>query len=184
MESNNGVADAATPLLSRPSVTCINRYDTILNTLTTDDSEAIRKMVAEHLVACAEKDIKKRNMYRHLADTTETFAKCLAGITSILAFSATAFPEQNKILSFSAGIVGAVGVVLSGWSQYASKESNERLNRLNSILKGIGLSPVPPDPDSGEGSPSSLDTTQAPTAPSAVLPVVPEQATTPGDINP
>lgn len=167
MESNNA-ANSTTPLLSRSSVTTLYQYDTILNALSTDDREAIRKMVADNLVSRAKEDIKKSNMYRHLADTTEVFAKFFAGFTSILAFSATAFPDQNKILSFTAGIVGTVGVVLSGWSQYASRESNERLNRLNAILKGIGLSPVPPYPDTGEGSPSSLDTTQAPSVASAV----------------
>jgi hypothetical protein len=176
MQSDNP-AHATTPLLSRPSVTNLYHYDTILNTLTTDDREAIRKMVAENLVARAEEDIKKSNLYRHLADTTEVSAKFFAGITSILAFSATAFPDQNKILSFTAGIVGTVGVVLSGWSQYASKESNERLNRLNAILKGIGLSPISPDPDTGEGSPSSLGTTQTP----RVAPALPEQDAVPGD---
>ncbi len=42
-------------------------------------------------------------------------------------------------------------MVLSGWSQYAAKESAEWLIRLNANLKGIGLSPAPADPDSIEG---------------------------------
>jgi hypothetical protein len=153
MSSNDAaVADATTPLLSRPTVNTPPpyQYDAILNTLTPEDRETIRKLVANDLVARARENIDRREGYRHVADTTEVLGKFLAGITSILAFSATAFPEQSKILSFSAGIVGTVGVVLSGWSQYAAKESSERLTRLNAILKGIGLSPVPADPDTNE----------------------------------
>jgi hypothetical protein len=146
-------AAATTPLLPNNSdkttaTTTAYQYDAIINTLTEEDRESIREMVAKDLVRRAAEDISRRSRYRHIADTTELFGKILAGLTSILAFSATAFPDKNRMLSFLAGIVGTVGVVLSGWSHYASKESDERLTRLNVILKGLGLSPVPADSDS------------------------------------
>jgi hypothetical protein len=177
------VADATTPLLSRPSVNSplpppSYQYDAMLNTLTVEDKETIREMVAKDLVARAREDIERREGYRHVADTTETLGKFLAGITSILAFSATAFPEQNKILSFSAGIVGTIGVALSGWSQYAAKESAERLTRLNSILKGIGLSPVPADPDS-TNEVSGTTTTQSREVPTTTVINDPPDSTQP-----
>lgn len=112
------------------------------NTLTENDRESIRKMVAKDLVFRAREDIKRRNRYRHMADTSEVCGKVLAGLCSILAFSAYDFPDQNRMLSFLAGIVGAVGVGCSGWAHYASTESDERLNHLTVILKDVGLSPV------------------------------------------
>jgi hypothetical protein len=138
------------------------QYEAMLNTLTQEDKENIRKMVAKDLVNRAEMDVEKRRWYRHVADTTETLGKFLAGLTSILAFSATAFQAQSKILSFLAGIVGTVGVVLSGWSQYASKESDERLSRLNVILRSLGLSPVPADPDTNNNNNNNNNDESAP----------------------
>jgi hypothetical protein len=152
-------AVSTTPLLSsNPDRT---QYDAIWNTLTENDRESIRKMVAKDLVFHAGEDIHQRNRYRRMADTAEVCAKVLAGLCSILAFSASAFPDQNRMLSFLAGIVGTVGVVCSGWAHYASGESDERLNRLNVILKGVGLSPLPGDSESKAEVPAA-DGSQGP----------------------
>lgn len=48
-------------------------------------------------------------------------------------------------------------MVLSGWSHYASAESNERLDRLNTILKSVGINLVPPDTEGGQDHSGSPD---------------------------
>ncbi len=65
--------------------------------------------MAKDLVARAKENIDGEEGYRHVADTTKVLGKFLPGITLILAFLAMAYPDQRKILSFSAGIVGTVG---------------------------------------------------------------------------
>ncbi len=62
--------------------------------------------MVKDLVARAKENIDGQEGYRHVADTTEVLGKFLPGI---LPFLAMAYPDQRKILSFSAGIVGTVG---------------------------------------------------------------------------
>lgn len=85
---------------------------------------------------------RKSKRAPHLVYRQRTF-----GTSSILAFSATTFPHQNRFLSFLAGIFGTAGLALSGWSQYSSNESHERIERLQAILLNLGLNTIPVDPD-------------------------------------
>mmetsp|Transcript_24601 Transcript_24601/g.35287 ORF Transcript_24601/g.35287 Transcript_24601/m.35287 type:complete len:168 (+) Transcript_24601:224-727(+) len=127
------------------------------STLTLTDIEEIRKDVAKDLVRRAKNDIKERAGFRGVADRMETGARVMAGLTSVLAFTGSAYTEYGQLFSFLAGIVGTVGVVMSGWSHYASAESNERLDRLNEILKSVGINPVPADPESAQDNTSGSD---------------------------
>lgn len=129
-------------------------------TLTPADIEEIRVDVAKDVVTRAKDDIKMRAVFRAIADKTESAARIMNGLASVLAFTASSYKQYGRLLSFLAGIVGTAGVILTGWSHYASAESNERLDRLNIILKSVGINLVPVDPegsgdsgDDGNGSP-------------------------------
>jgi hypothetical protein len=67
-------------------------------------------------------------------------------VTSVLSFAASTY--KNPTLSFVAGVIGATGVALAGFSVYASKESRERLARLNAVLMDVDMRPVKSDDDS------------------------------------
>lgn len=112
---------------------------------TAAQKEEIKEVVGNDLVSRVRENVRGRRMYRRMADTAEVLSKLFTGATSILAFSAAAFPGQNRLLSFLAGIFGTVGIALAGWSQYSSNESNERLSRLQTILKSLGLGDLPAD---------------------------------------
>lgn len=133
-------------LVPRPGNGVVDiRYGTMLSTLSAADIEEIRKAVAADVVFRAKDDIRKRAMFQSIADRTETAATILYGLSSILAFTATAYVEYGKLFSFLSGVVAMAGVVVSSWSRDATAESNERVSRLNAILTSLGMDTVPID---------------------------------------
>ena len=131
-------------LVPRPGNGVVDiRYGTMLSTLSATDIEEIRKFVAADVVSRTKDDVRKRDVFQRIADKTETAATIMYGLSSILAFTATAFVEYGKLFSFLAGVFSTAGVVVSGWSRDASAESNERISRLNAILTSLGLDTVP-----------------------------------------
>jgi len=74
------------------------------STLTLVDIEEIRKDVAKDLVYRAKSDLKERAVFRGIADRTETGARVLAGLTSVLAFTGSAYTEYGQLFSFLAGM--------------------------------------------------------------------------------
>eukprot|EP00590_Aulacoseira_subarctica_P001766 CAMPEP_0172428396 /NCGR_PEP_ID=MMETSP1064-20121228/46165_1 /TAXON_ID=202472 /ORGANISM="Aulacoseira subarctica , Strain CCAP 1002/5" /LENGTH=189 /DNA_ID=CAMNT_0013173153 /DNA_START=52 /DNA_END=621 /DNA_ORIENTATION=- len=147
---NASIAETEAAALVSPIATQGSGYT--YATLATADIEEIRVDVAKDLVIRAKDDIKMRAVFRAVADQTETHARIMNGLASVLAFTASSYQQYGRLLSFLAGIVGTIGVVLTGWSHYASAESNERLDRLNVILKSVGINTVPMDPEGSGGN--------------------------------
>lgn len=113
-----------------------------MDVLSDSDKDYIRKSVADDTVHRALHAIKERHELRRTSDILEVTGKVLAGLTTILTFTSSSFVEKNTTMcSFAAGIIGIVGVALSGWSYYFDMESKERQDRLNVILKEAGLRP-------------------------------------------
>ena len=118
-----------------------NDHDGGLEALTSQDIETIRVALAEDNVYCATVNLKRRENFTHIADTTELLSVIFAGITSVLAFTATAnqVAHESRIISYVAGLCGVIGISLSTFSSYAAREADERLARVNVILKDAGI---------------------------------------------
>ena len=115
----------------------------ILSQRTKDD---LRSRIETAYVRSASDAILERDSWRLVSDVTETSSRILASVTSVLSFAASTY--KNPTLSFVAGVIGATGVALAGFSVYASKESRERLARLNAVLMDVDMRPVKSDDDS------------------------------------
>jgi hypothetical protein len=89
--------------------------------------------------------LRWRGVWKKFGDSCEAISKGLTGVSAVLAFAASAIRDTKTadILSFSAGSVGTIGLVLLTYSNYAIKESRERTQELNSILERIGVTPMP-----------------------------------------
>jgi len=113
-----------------------------MEVLSDSDKDYIRKSVADDTVHRALYAIKERHDLRRTSDILEVTGKILAGLTTVLTFTSSSFIEKNTtVCSFAAGIIGTVGVALTGWSYYFDMESKECQERLNVILKEAGLRP-------------------------------------------
>jgi hypothetical protein len=123
-----------------------------MEVLSDEDKEVIRKSVADDTVHRALLAIKERHGLRVTSDILEVTGKLLAGITTVLTFTSSSFFERNTtICSFCAGIIGTIGVAVTGWSYYFDMESKERQDRLNVILLEAGLR-LEEEPDAVETS--------------------------------
>lgn len=88
-----------------------------------------------------EKALSGRMSWNNVSEVCEALSKILSGCSSILAFAAGSF--DNMALSFSAGCVGTVALVLLLYASFASKESLERTQRLNTTLNHVGIRSMP-----------------------------------------
>jgi hypothetical protein len=113
--------------------------------LTSEDISRIRQELALDNVKRAEENLKLRDHFTHISDLTEVASIVFAGITSILSFAATGIEDNNssRIVSWTAGICGVIGISFSTFSSYTAREADERVARLNVILKDAGIRPLP-----------------------------------------
>jgi hypothetical protein len=86
-------------------------------------------------------NIRFRDIYKKVGDTAETLSQIALGISAIVAFSAGFF--SINILSFIAGCLGTISIVLSKFSSYSLKESKERTDQVNIILSQLGIENIP-----------------------------------------
>lgn len=86
-----------------------------------------------------------RQRWKKVGDSFEAVSKGLTGISAVLAFAASAVDsiKTADILSFTSGTIGTMGLVLLTYATYASKESRQRTTELNTLLRTIGVTPVP-----------------------------------------
>ena len=87
-------------------------------------------------------DVKKGLHYRYkwkkIGDITEAIAKIVSGLSVVFAFASGFF--NISYLSFIAGCLGTLSLVLLQFSSYAFKESSERTRQINKILSKLGIS--------------------------------------------
>lgn len=105
----------------------------------------IRKILSEEIKREVKALIRSRYGWKIAGDYVEALAKGIAGISSILAFAASAAipPKTSDILAFTSGTLGTLGLVLLTYGSYASRESRQRTSELNTMLKNIGVTPLP-----------------------------------------
>lgn len=82
-----------------------------------------------------------RFSWRKCSEFYEAASKILSGVSTIIAFAAGAY--DDKALSFAAGTVGTVSIVMMTLAAYATKEAKERTDQLNATLEHLGVARVP-----------------------------------------
>ncbi len=113
--------------------------------MTNNITNALIDKINKELIEPTYYDDIKNNLYgrskwKTISDITETISKILAGITTVLAFAAGFF--DMSFLSFMAGCLGTISLVLLQFSSYCSNESKERTIRANQILKNLGITNI------------------------------------------
>lgn len=66
--------------------------------------------------------VKWKEQWGRIAQWTEIIGKASQGISTVLAYSAGFFKEQNLILSFAAGATGTFAMVLIQYSVFAKRK--------------------------------------------------------------
>ncbi|XWV25557.1 hypothetical protein QJ856_gp0197 [Tupanvirus deep ocean] len=85
-------------------------------------------------------NIKSKSRWKITGDVTEALSHILTGVAAVLAFAAGFF--DYKELSFVAGCLGTISIVLLQFSSYATKESKERTQQVNRILDRLGIDEI------------------------------------------
>ncbi len=88
--------------------------------------------------------INGRNDWRHVGVMFETASKVFLGIGSVLSFASGVY--VNTSLSFAAGSVSTISLVLMQFSTYSFKESKRATEHLNIMLKNLELDVLPEFP--------------------------------------
>eukprot|EP00590_Aulacoseira_subarctica_P011965 CAMPEP_0172434412 /NCGR_PEP_ID=MMETSP1064-20121228/70616_1 /TAXON_ID=202472 /ORGANISM="Aulacoseira subarctica , Strain CCAP 1002/5" /LENGTH=123 /DNA_ID=CAMNT_0013182627 /DNA_START=162 /DNA_END=533 /DNA_ORIENTATION=- len=110
-----------------------------MEVLTDDDREKIRQSVAEDKVHRALEAIQERHLLRLASDRMDLAGKLLACLTTVFTFTASSWSGRETMFSFIAGVIGTIGVTISGWSYSLNSECTDRRERLNVILAAAGL---------------------------------------------
>jgi hypothetical protein len=104
--------------------------------------EKIRKeLVAPSYYFDVKYNIRSKTRWKIASDVIEFFAQILVGASTILAFSAGYF--DDKILSFIAGAIGTLALVMLRFAVYAMNESKERTIQVNKLLEKLGIEKIP-----------------------------------------
>lgn len=85
-------------------------------------------------------NLEGRSNMKVIGDYTEIFSRILAGISSVVAFAAGFF--GYNYISFIAGALNVLSLVLIIFSENAMKESKERNDVVNRLLTQLGLDKV------------------------------------------
>ncbi|XWV26896.1 hypothetical protein QJ857_gp0154 [Tupanvirus soda lake] len=85
-------------------------------------------------------NIKSKSRWKIVGDIAEAISHILTGVSAVLAFAAGFF--DYKELSFVAGCLGTISLVLFQFSYYATKESKERTKQVNRILDKLGIDEI------------------------------------------
>lgn len=104
-------------------------------------------------------NLKSKSVWKFVGDGSEVLAHVATGAASILAFSTGFF--DNYVLSYVAGCLGIVALVLAKFSSYAMGESRERTEQVNKLLASLGMESIP---DIVIDSSASLASEQLPTS--------------------
>lgn len=78
--------------------------------------------------------VKWKENWNRIAQWTEIIGKATQGISTVLAYSAGFFQEQNLILSFTAGASGTLAMVLIQYSTFAKKKSKVMESQIYEIM--------------------------------------------------
>lgn len=129
-------------------------------------TEATANRLRKLLVPEYERDVRTlvggRHVWKTVHDTVEIVSKVVAGVASILAFAASSVKNSQltDILSFSAGCTGTLALVMTVFANYSRNQSRERTKELNTVLKFIGVTPMPQLIGSGEDVNEDVEFTQ------------------------
>ena len=108
-------------------------------------ADQTREDVAREFAEESRMLLRSRRHWKKTGDICEAFSKGLAGISTILAYAASAINTQpaTDILAVSSGFVGTIGLTLFAYSSYSTQESRQRTQELNALLQSLGVTPMP-----------------------------------------
>lgn len=108
-------------------------------------ADQTREDVAREFAEESRMLLRSRRRWKRTGDLCEAFSKGLAGISTVLAYAASAINTQpaTDILAFSSGFVGTIGLTLFAYSSYSNQESRQRTQELNALLQSLGVTPMP-----------------------------------------
>jgi hypothetical protein len=81
--------------------------------------------------------IRTRTCWSVVCTICLTSSTILIGLSSLLSFSSSSFPDAN--MGFYAGSVGIIAVLLKEFSSYANSQDHLKTVEMNEILKNIGI---------------------------------------------
>ena len=86
-----------------------------------------------------------RHAWKRARDRIEVVSKVMGGLASVVAFGASAVknPIASDWMSFGSGCIGTLSLTLMLFSNYSGRVSKLRTRELNTVLKYIGVTPVP-----------------------------------------
>jgi len=96
-----------------------------------------------------ERDIRElvheRHAWRKTRNRIDVASKLCGGMASVVAYAASSVKSTvlTDWLSFSAGTIGTMSLVLMLFASYSGRISKDRTRELNSILRVVGVTPMP-----------------------------------------
>ena len=101
----------------------------------------INNLINQNYYSDLKYNIGSKSRLKIISDWSDGLAQLLMGISVVLAFAAGYF--DHYILSFIAGCMGTISMVVLKFSSYAMKESKERTDQVNLILRKLGIDTIP-----------------------------------------
>ena len=103
-----------------------------------NDEEQKRIWIDTILKPSIESELKTmatwRSRWSTIGNVTEVLGKVIAGLGTILAYTAGFVKEQNLVLSLSSGVTGTVAIVLLQYSAFSKKKAKEANTKFKDII--------------------------------------------------
>lgn len=107
--------------------------------------ERLRRVLAPEYERNVKELLQGRYVWKKTHDTIEVISKIFGGVASVIAFASSSVRDTtlSHWLGFVAGCTGTLALVLMVFSTYSARTSRERTKELNTILKVVGVTPIP-----------------------------------------
>ena len=103
--------------------------------------EIVDMIIKKNYVKEIEDFIETRRKWKKHGRNFETGSKIFIGIGSILSFASGVY--DNKELSFIAGAISVISMVLLQYATFSYRESSKSTQDLNVLLDSIGIKKIP-----------------------------------------
>lgn len=89
--------------------------------------------------------VNARQYWKKMRDVFDAGSKLSSGLASMVAFGASSVGDStlSTWLSFAAGSLGTLSLTLLVFAGYSGKTSRDRTKELNTLLKAVGVTPMP-----------------------------------------
>lgn len=105
------------------------------------DTRVREEILNSHYFNDIKYNIRSKSRLKFLSDISQIFSYIFTSISIILTFATGYF--DNLYLSFAAGCLGTIGLVLLKISSYFMAESKERTKQVNILLQHRNFPSIP-----------------------------------------